>query len=36
VLAALALGFLPAMLIGRASVRLQEAVPPLRAAASAP
>lgn len=36
VLAALAIGFLPAMAISRSSVRLQEAAPLLRAAASAP
>src|SRR5262249_38812103 len=36
VLAAPAIGFLPAMLISRPSVRLQEAVPPRSTAASAP
>jgi purine-cytosine permease-like protein len=36
VLAALGLGFLPTILTGRSSVRLQEAAPPLSAAAPAP
>ncbi len=36
VLAALGLGFLPTILFGRSPVRLQEAAPPARVAASAP